>query len=141
MLANAWLRALTDNEHLPVPIYSKLLANITAQLKQLAPKAKLYWVTTTPVPTNPPPDPKTGKSCTLIPGRLESSVLKYNAAAADVVKTVSGMDTCDMHKVINDHCGTGYSTCDIAQCGGPHFPGKGFEMLGEAMAACVTKKQ
>eukprot|EP01044_Picomonas_judraskeda_P029398 COSAG03_NODE_10163_length_668_cov_0.803163_2_plen_62_part_01 len=27
-----------------MPIYAQLLANITAQLKQLAPKAKLYWV-------------------------------------------------------------------------------------------------
>ena len=28
-----------------LPIYSELLANITAQLKHLAPKAKLFWVT------------------------------------------------------------------------------------------------
>eukprot|EP00662_Eupelagonemidae_sp_cell21_P054676 gene54676-14789_t len=25
--------------------------------------------------------------------------------------------TCDMHKVITDHCGVGYRSCDIAQCG------------------------
>lgn len=62
--------AFPDNEHLPVPVYTTLFANITAQLKQLAPKAKLFWVTTTPVPTDPPPDPKTGKDCTLIPGAV-----------------------------------------------------------------------
>lgn len=41
----------------------------------LAPQAKLFWVTTTPVPTNPPPDPATGKSCQLLPGRIESDVV------------------------------------------------------------------
>jgi hypothetical protein len=92
-----------------------------------------FRVTTTPVPTDPPPQNK--KSCTLIPGRLERDVLAYNRAASEVTK---GLGVCDMHKVITDHCGVGYSSCDIAQCGGPHFPGRGFVMLGEAMARCVT---
>lgn len=127
--------AFPDNEHLEAKTYGKLLAANVALLKKLAPQATLKWVTTTPCPTNPPPT-KQGKSCVLIPGRLESDVLKYNAVAASMIShAVDGV--CDMHTVINDYCGVGYSTCDIAQCGGPHFPGKGFEMLGAAMTACV----
>ena len=125
--------ASPDNEHLPLPVYSQLLANITQQLKSKATNAKIKWVTTTPVPTNPPP--QHGKPCTLIPGRLETDVLAYNQAAA---KVTAGLGVCDLHKTITDYCGVGYRSCDIAQCGGPHFPGKGFVMLGEAMARCVT---
>ena len=124
--------AYPDNEHLSLPVYTKLLTSIFTQLRHLAPKATLLWVSTTPVPTNPPP--QNGKPCTLIPGRLEKDVVSYNKAAAAVFK---GIGSCDMHKFITDYCGVGYSTCDIAQCGGPHFPGKGFHMLGNAMAKCI----
>jgi len=136
--------AFPDNEHLPVKVYSALLSNITKQIVQLAPKVKLAWVTTTPVPTDPPP--QQGKPCTLIPGRLESQVLLYNKAAAAVVaqeashhRRQHNVSVCDVHKVITDHCKVGYKACDWAQCGGPHFPGPGFAALGAAMAECVAE--
>ena len=125
-----------DNEHLSVETYSLLLGRVVDQLASLAPNATLLWVTTTPVPTDPPPDPETNKSCVLIPGRIETDVLEYNAAALEVVTgRVHGV--CDLHGVVTDHCGEGYKTCDIAQCAGPHFVGDGFPMLGRAMAQCV----
>lgn len=86
------------------------------------------------VPTNPP------SNCTLIPGRLESNVLAYNAAAAKVV-AVTQADRFlinDLHKVITDVCGVGYASCPIAQCAGPHFQAAGFELLAGAVAGCVV---
>jgi hypothetical protein len=69
--------------------------------------------------------------------RLEVDVLRYNTAALEAVRNVADVHVCDLHKIITDHCGANYSTCDIAQCRGPHFVGDGFEMLGEAVAKCV----
>eukprot|EP01079_Euglenida_sp_SAG-EU17-18_P007978 gene7978-1424_t len=68
-------------EHALVGTYAKLLSDILNSVKALAPEAKTVWATTTPVPTDPPPDPKSGKSCALIPGRLEQDVISYNVAA------------------------------------------------------------
>jgi hypothetical protein len=31
---------------------------------------------------------------------------------------------CDVHAAVVQHCGVGYSACDIAQCKGPHFTEK-----------------
>ena len=129
---------------------------------------RLIWASTTPVPTNPPPqpgkNPAGGDNCTLVPGRLETDVLRYNAAAARVVAAAAGAEdadddadaadaagivfaagkaasqvagVCDLHAVIEARCGQGYRECDIAQCGGPHFQPEGFRMLGEALARCV----
>lgn len=123
--------AFPDNEHIDVGTYPVLLEGEFEQLRSLAPRAVLVWETITPVPTNPP------ANCTLIPGRLESNVLTYNAAAAGAVQKTPGMVSCDLHKVITDFCGVGYSTCSITQCGGPHFSPLGFAMLGNASAACI----
>ena len=47
---------------------------------RLATKATVLWVSTTPVPTDPPPqpgkNPAGGDNCTLVPGRLEVDVLR-----------------------------------------------------------------
>ena len=124
--------AFPDNEHLALPTYSGFLdaalATLTAQLK---PSARIVWARITPVPTNPAP------ACVLIPGRLESSVAQYNAAAdAVVARRAPRVASCDLHKVITDYCGAGYAVCNITQCAGPHFSEQGFAMLGSAMAAC-----
>lgn len=65
---------------------------------------------------------------------------RYNAAADAVVAAVPGqrVASCDLHGVITAHCGATYASCDIAQCGGPHFTAAGFTMLGDAAAACVS---
>ena len=53
--------------------YSKNLKGIIAYLKRLAPKAKLIYTTTTPVPENSR-------------GRVAGDAVKYNAAALEVLK-------------------------------------------------------
>lgn len=121
--------AFPDNEHIGVPTYSRLLRSVFDQLKAKT-SAKLMWVTTTPVPTNPP------EECVLIPGRLENDVVSYNAAAGAIVDDL-GLLECDLHSVINDYCGEGYSSCNITQCKGPHFSPEGFSMLGQSLAQCV----
>lgn len=127
--------AFPDNEHLEVATYASLLTDIRKQLDTLTKQdVNIFWVATTPCPTNPPPGAK-GQNCTLLPGRLETDVLRYNAAAAEVLQDIP---VCDLHKVVNDHCGVGYAACDIAQCAGPHFVGDGFPMLGRALAKCVS---
>lgn len=128
--------AFPDNEHLAVGTYATLLGDIVAQLKTLAPRAKRMWVATTPVPTAPPDDPISGKSCVLIPGRIETDVLKYNVVAANVTAGTVG-SVCDLHTEITDYCGVGYKSCTITQCAGPHFSHAGFAMLGNKMAGCA----
>ena len=129
--------AYPDNEHLSQALYSKFLADEIQTLQAACPKAKLAWVATTPVPTNPPP--QNGKDCTLIPGRLESQVLLYNQYAASTVAAATGraVGTINLHKVITDYCGVGYPQCNITQCAGPHFSSSGFAMLGQAVAKAV----
>jgi hypothetical protein len=117
--------AFPDNEHLSAASYATFLAKVLAYLSDtLRPDATLLWMSTTPVPTNPT------RNCTLIPGRLESSVLAYNAAAAAVVSaSARDVRVCDLHKVIDDYCGAGYATCNITQCGGPHYSSDGWRLL------------
>ena len=124
--------AFPDNEHLSLASYSKYLAETLGFLGgALRPDAALLWLSTTPVPTNPPP------ACILIPGRLESQVLAYNAAAAAVAAAAARpVRVCDLHAVITDFCGAGYSACNITQCGGPHFTNQGWQLLGRALAGC-----
>jgi hypothetical protein len=132
--------AFEDNEHLNIANYGVLLYGVATRLATaLAPTARIVWMRTTPVPTDPP------ANCTLIPGRLEVDVQRYNAAADALVALVNAQQpqparirSCDLHGVITAHCGDGYRACDIAQCGGPHFNETGFQMLGAAAAACVT---
>ena len=124
--------AFPDNEHLAVPSYAAFL-NATLHFLggALRADAALLWLTTTPVPTNPP------ANCTLIPGRLESSVLRYNSAAAAVAAAAPrAVRVCDLHAAITGFCGAGYATCNITQCGGPHFTAEGFQLLGRTLAAC-----
>eukprot|EP01045_Picozoa_sp_COSAG04_P056844 COSAG04_NODE_26769_length_291_cov_0.562500_1_plen_52_part_01 len=45
--------AFPDNEHLSTATYGKFLGEIVAELQKKATKAKLLWVATTPVPTDP----------------------------------------------------------------------------------------
>jgi len=128
--------AFPDNEHLAAASYAQYLGDTLRFLAgALRPSAALLWLTTTPVPTDPP------ANCTLLPGRLESSVREYNAAAAAVVASVGAaraVRTCDLHAVITRYCGDSYATCNITQCAGPHFSSEGFALLGGAVAGCGT---
>ena len=124
--------AFPDNEHLSTTSYATYVSKVLEYLDgALRPDARLMWMSTTPVPTNPAPN------CTLIPGRLESSVLAYNAAAAAVVSAAArDVPVCDLHKTINDYCGAGYATCNITQCGGPHYSSVGWQLLASAVTRC-----
>ena len=114
--------------------YSGLLSKNLGYLGgKLRPDATILWMSITPVPTNPP------KNCTLIPGRLESQVGVFNSAAAEAVKAAARtVRLCDLHQVIVDYCGAGYSSCNITQCAGPHFSSVGWELLGSSAARCIT---
>jgi hypothetical protein len=124
--------AFPDNEHLSTTSYSAFLQEVLAYLgKALRPDATLLWMTTTPVPSSPPPN------CTLIPGRVESSVLAYNAAAAEVVAKLPSVKVCDLHAAITAYCGVGYSSCNISQCAGPHFTSEGWQLLATTAEGCL----
>ena len=125
--------AFPDNEHLSIGSYATFLGATLKYLGDtLRPDATLLWMSTTPVPTNPP------GNCTLIPGRVESQVAAYNAAAAAVVAAQArAVRVCDLHAVINDYCGEGYSVCNITQCAGPHFSDVGWELLARKAAQCA----
>lgn len=81
-----------DEERLSVSQYKMLLANITHHLVSLqqAHGTKLVWVKTTPVPTVAS---AYGFGCDgaatvcLNPARFDADVVKYNAAAAEVMST------------------------------------------------------
>lgn len=127
--------AFPDNEHIAVGTYAAFLREtLLALLAALKPSARIVWARITPVPTDPPP------ACVLIPGRLETDVAAYNAAADAVVAAIAApaLSSCDLHKVITDVCGATYASCAIAQCAGPHFTAAGFTLLGNKMAACVA---
>ena len=125
--------AFPDNEHLSVTSYAEYLKKTLAFLGEaLRPDTEILWMTTTPVPTNPP------ENCVLIPGRLESQVVLYNSAAAAVVSASSrAVRVCDLHQVIESYCGAGYSSCNITQCAGPHFNSVGWELLARSAASCI----
>lgn len=125
--------AFPDNEHVAPPDYSSLLTSILHNIRNATrDDTKLLWITTTPVPTNPPP------RCALIPGRTEVDVLAYNKVAGGVVAAVGGIDTCDAHETVVQACGLGYSACNITQCQGPHFTDQGFQLIANTIAQCLA---
>lgn len=93
------------------------------------------WVTTTPVPTNPPTP--------LFPGRAETQVQAYNAAALALFKQprwAARVEICDLHAWVTAKCGTVYSTCPIQKPSNPHYTSDGWLYLGQKVAACVRGK-
>jgi hypothetical protein len=93
--------AFPDNEHVDIGTYGTLLKDVFTKLDgAIAKTARVIWVTTTPVPTKP------NASCVLIPGRIEPDVLRYNAAASNLVDEWNSrggrkIEVCDLHAVIN----------------------------------------
>ena len=126
--------AFPDNEHLVIPTFAGFVTDSLSQLaRTVRADTRLMWMRITPVPTDPAPE------CVLIPGRLEKDVIAYNVAADAVVQATGGrVGSCDLHKVITDYCGVGYSNCSITQCAGPHFTPEGFTMLAQKAVECVA---
>jgi hypothetical protein len=104
-----------DNERLePAGVYRGLLANITQRLADAAPRAKLLWVTTTPVPRG------IGGYCNKTTGqggcppRRAADPPLYNAAAAEAVASVPAaprVATLDLYRTVTDKCGVSYDRC------------------------------
>jgi hypothetical protein len=104
------LPPVTLLQHLNSTTYGQLLGKVIPQLvSALRSDARIVWANITPVPTDPP------ANCTLIPGRLESNVKLYNSVADAVLAQQNRITTCDLHSVINNYCGAGYSSCNITQ--------------------------
>ena len=94
--------------------------------------SKLLWLTTTPAPTDPP--------TALFPARLQSDVIAYNAAAADVIKAKTAkIGTCNHFGAVVAACGgEKYKTCPGVQIvGGIHYEPAGWKLLAATVAGCV----
>lgn len=68
----------------PIPQYKKNLEEIFAYLRQLAPKAKLIFATTTPIPEDEP-------------GRIADDAVRYNEAALEVIRKHPDIAINDLH--------------------------------------------
>jgi acyl-CoA thioesterase-1 len=100
-----------------VPDYEKNLRQIVERLKKTG--ARLIWASTTPVPE--------GSS-----GRVKGDEIKYNAAAAKVMKE-SGIEIDDLHAVV-----TG-GPADMQLPKNVHFTRDGYEILASAVVATIEK--
>ncbi len=107
---------------IPINDYASLLRNVTMELQTRT--DVLIWVSTTPLPRN-------GTS-----NRVNSDVVWYNGVALDVMKSVGGVQICDLYSFIVDHCGTDYDACDW-QPSPPHFPGH-YDPLASFLETCIT---
>jgi lysophospholipase L1-like esterase len=99
--------------------YSKNLADLVTRLEKTG--AQLIWATTTPIPKGEP-------------GRFAREELKYNAAAARIMKA-RGISINDLHGRITPHI------AELQKKGGDvHFTRKGSRFLAERVAAVIVKK-
>ena len=104
-----------DNERLePDTLYTHYLTNITQRIADAAPKAKIVWVTTTPVPLG------IGGHCNKTtrqggcPPRRATDPAIYNAAAAKAVAAApaaSRIEVLDLYSVVTKKCGVAYNRC------------------------------
>jgi acyl-CoA thioesterase-1 len=96
--------------------YAKNLDALVVRLKKTG--ATLIWATTTPVPSG-------------ARGRMKGDEVRYNAAAAEVMKR-HGVKVNDLY---------GYILPKLAKAQRPkdvHFPGKGSDMLGRRVADVIS---
>lgn len=96
--------------------YAKNLDALVVRLKKTG--ATLIWATTTPVPAG-------------ARGRMKGDEVRYNAAAARVMKR-HGVQVNDLY---------GYILPNLAKAQRPrdvHFPGKGSDMLGRRVASVIS---
>eukprot|EP00118_Oscarella_pearsei_P025183 m.307676 g.307676 ORF g.307676 m.307676 type:complete len:223 (+) comp42611_c0_seq1:53-721(+) len=115
-----------DSEHVAVEVYSENLQNITNRL--IATKAKVLWVDTTPVPNTK-----------VEPPRSDEDVVKYNEAAATVMKKLN-VPIDDLHGWVEAKCGEHYKTCPGIQLeGNVHFDPAGYEYLVQSLVMAISK--
>ena len=147
-----------DNERIEPDEYAHWIANITQRLADAVPKAKLIWVTTTPVPLGI--DGHCNKSTLAggCPPRKNSDPPVYNAAAAEAIKSTPAagrVSTLDLYTVVTKKCGAKYSLCPegctasrangtwIGDCfqipHNVHFLNPAWEQLATAYVGAVTR--
>jgi lysophospholipase L1-like esterase len=127
-----------DQELITVAEYSALLRQITKTLKQTG--AKLLFINTTPVPTNPDPSNKTSL---VMPPRFDTDVQAFNAAAATVLAAES-VPIHDLYSVVHNHCAGGpppknYASCDWQLPNNVHYKPAGWKALADDVASAVRK--
>eukprot|EP00054_Salpingoeca_dolichothecata_P028949 m.223922 g.223922 ORF g.223922 m.223922 type:complete len:269 (+) comp26354_c0_seq5:121-927(+) len=117
-----------DNNGLSLEIYTSYLSKIIDILTTQT-RAKLLWVTTTPVPNVP-----------LHPPRLPADVPKYNQAATTALATSSkSIAVTDLYSWVTKRCGVIYKTCDIQKVDNPHYTDFGWQYLAVNVTNAVLK--
>eukprot|EP00037_Helgoeca_nana_P034763 m.422693 g.422693 ORF g.422693 m.422693 type:complete len:396 (-) comp38443_c0_seq1:173-1360(-) len=120
-------------EWLSLTVYKTLIASITARL--VATKARVIFVTTTPVPTNG--TDATVPSCP--EGIIDTDVVAYNTAAS-AIALAAGAEVLDLHAVVTSACGgEGYTTCAVQEVDNPHFVDAGWQLLAEAVSKKIAQ--
>lgn len=102
--------------------YEKNLRGIIAYLKELAPKAKLIFVTTTPVPE--------GEA-----GRVAGDAAKYNAVALKVLKDYPEIGVNDLYGFTKPHHEEWWT-----KPGNVHFNAKGATAQGKESARVIEQE-
>lgn len=107
-----------DYEHVDLERYLQNLETIATELRRHA--ERLYWVTTTPVPSVP-----------LSPPRTQCDVLRYNEAAAEIMRRAN-ITVIDMFTFVMGMCDnkTYYSSCTGVQLrDNVHFTPAGYARM------------
>ncbi|QDT45596.1 GDSL-like Lipase/Acylhydrolase [Gimesia alba] len=102
--------------------YEKNLRAIIAYLKELAPKAKLIFVTTTPVPEGEP-------------GRVAGDAAKYNAVALKVLKEYPEIGVNDLYSFTKPHHKEWWT-----KPGNVHFNATGATAQGKESARVIEQE-
>lgn len=100
----------------PVADYIQRLEQLIVRMKQTG--AKLVWASTTPIPDDPPTK------------QAAASIVERNVAAAGLMKK-HGIATDDLFAAITPHLAEMQNPNDV------HFNAKGYDFLGQAVAASI----
>jgi hypothetical protein len=141
-----------DNERIEPALYQTEFANISQRIATMAPKAKLIWVTTTPVPKGIDGYCNRTNGQGGCPPRSNLDPPIYNAAAERAVASIPGagrISKLDLYSVVTKRCGTSYSLCPEGctllegNCyqipHNVHYEAKGWADLSAAYMAAVRK--
>lgn len=107
------------NPAVPIEEYTQNLRAIIAALRALQPDAHLVWAATTPVPDTP-----------VTPPRVNADVLRYNAAAAQVMAE-NQIPVDDLYAFIFPNLAVYQQTADV------HFKAAGYSRLATAVSASI----
>jgi hypothetical protein len=147
-------RCVCAQERIEPELYAKLYANISQRIATLAPKAKLIWVTTTPVPKGIDGYCNKTNGQGGCPPRSNADPPIYNAAAEKAVASIPAagrIEKLDLYAVVTKKCGTAYTLCpeDCLESNkqgncyqiphNVHYEAEGWADLAAAYMAAVLK--